>query len=209
MDRKSVFSVILCFFIVFLAGCAIKPLPPRKPPLHVVLLPPANSSNDAGAPEMLRKDLQRELLANGYVSMDLEDVDKGLKELGITDGGQLGYLDQKKLQEKFGTELMIYGEVTEFFTGTAVEIFPPGVVYKHEIKAKFRMVNVLSDKVIWQKEDGVLRKDPLDKKKENDNGLLGNLLTNVVKDAVHDKMEDLSKVLARRIADSMPSPYYY
>ena len=207
-------NIIKCFIAasILISGCSYKVVQrqPKKPPLHVAVLPMSNESNDAGSPEVIRKMFSTAVKKEGYVVLDQDTVDAKLKEMGITDGGQLNYMSQKDISAKLGVDILIYGNVIEFFQGTTFELLPPGLVYKREVKASFKMVDVPAGKIIWEREETVLQKDPLDKKgKKNDNGLLGNLFTNVVSDSIVSGVELLSKELVQRMAEHMPSPFYY
>ncbi|MFH1825562.1 MAG: GNA1162 family protein [Candidatus Firestonebacteria bacterium] len=211
--------IILLVIGVFLGGCTMKwvPPPPRKPPLQVAVLPMENLSNDVNGPPVVREAFNKAIARNGYITLDLEIIDKVLKEdFGVTDGGQLRIVDDKELARKLGVNILIYGEVVQFFQGTSFEVIPFGLVYKREVKVHFKMVNVETEKVIWEKEHCLSQKDPLGEKKnkkgkkdKEEGNFFGDLLGNVVADTVKSGLEIITDKLVEKMANNMPSPYYY
>jgi hypothetical protein len=205
--------IVILIIAVFLGSCTVKlvPPPPRKPPLHVAVLPMENLSNDVNGPSVVREAFNRAISHRGYITLDLEKIDKILKDdFGVTDGGQLRVVDEKELSKKLGVNILIYGEVVQFFQGTSFEIIPFGLVYKREVRAHFKMVDVETGKIIWEKEHGIVEKDPLgDKRGKKEGNFLGDLLGNVLADTVKSGLEIITEKLVDRIANDMPSPYYY
>lgn len=212
VTRKIV--AIFLISIIFTDGCTIKYVHiPRKPPLKVAVLPMENLSNDVNGPVVIRKSFNESIARKGYITMDLEEIDRILRDIGITDGGQIRAFDNKFISEKLGVNVLIFGEVVQYFQGTSLEIIPPGLVYKREVKAHFKMIDISTEKVMWENEHGLVTKDPLgrEKKKKDDteHTFFGDLVGNVLADTIKSGLEILSDKLAKQIADSMPLPYYY
>lgn len=80
----------------------------------VVVLPLDNLTNDLQGPLLLRQLMQMQLAAAGYRSESSDWIDKKLKELGITDGGQLPSRKPDELGAALQSDALLYAELTEF-----------------------------------------------------------------------------------------------
>ncbi|MBI2362005.1 MAG: hypothetical protein HYV15_01280, partial [Elusimicrobia bacterium] len=86
-----------------LTGCAGPGLRYAAPdlaarmPRTAALLPFDNESVNLRGPDLLRGLVSEALRARCWALADQDAVDETLKRLGVTEGGQLGALDPKKL----------------------------------------------------------------------------------------------------------------
>lgn len=102
---------------LLLAGCAVKPDYLRKPysaPPRVAVLPFANQTNSLEAPVLLQVLARQGLEKGGYAVIPAAEVAARLKEMGITDGGQLSSKKPADIAAALGATALFYGEVREF-----------------------------------------------------------------------------------------------
>lgn len=136
--------------ITFLTGCAAGPKFVAKDvsfPDRVAVLPFSNETNDVEGPETVRKVLIEMLSLKGYIPLPKEQVDETLmKELGITEGGQLGSTTAQELGKYLGVDALFYGNLLSFID------LPLGFVRKRTVKANFRLVDVQTGNLLWEDE---------------------------------------------------------
>ncbi|MBI4051069.1 MAG: DUF799 family lipoprotein, partial [Elusimicrobia bacterium] len=82
----------------------------------------------------------------GYSTKPLDQVDSVLKEMGITDGGQLSAFTPQQLGKKLGVDAVVYGELLEFTYKTT------GFLNIRQVKARFKMVDALTGETLWEAE---------------------------------------------------------
>lgn len=134
--NAAAFCPVLFLLAAHLAsGCS----PGRKevqktiPPFVIALLPFGNQSNDVEASRKVRIALFDEMRSRGFRLVELDGIDASLKELEISDGGQLGSVVLEKIREKISADLFCYGTVIEFGFKSAVALSQRKV----EIQLKF------------------------------------------------------------------------
>ncbi|OGR83627.1 MAG: hypothetical protein A2902_03190 [Elusimicrobia bacterium RIFCSPLOWO2_01_FULL_64_13] len=94
-SSKAVLYLGLAACVLTLDSCALlkfgrKGESKRGFPRRIAVLPTANLTNDVGAGVILRYFLERGLAGKGFVlTADSNDVDRRLRQIGITDGTQL------------------------------------------------------------------------------------------------------------------------
>lgn len=133
------------------AGCAgpdpVRFLSPRfleKAPSRVAVLPFDNESLDLAGPQSLRKMVDSGLRRLGFDTIGLEQVDVDLRELGITDGGQLRALAPKSIGEALGAGGLFYGVVEDF------AFFNVGFAVRRVVCLRLRLVLPGSGEVLWE-----------------------------------------------------------
>jgi len=83
-------------------------------PSKLVVLPFDNETSDLTGPELVRGMVAGRVGGAGYESPGLAAVDSTLKEMGITDGGQLGAVSTEALGRAFDTDGLLFGSLEEF-----------------------------------------------------------------------------------------------
>jgi len=81
--------------------------------MSLAVLPFANETTDLTAGELARLLFALGLQEKGYQVLDNETVDAKLRELGITDGGQLNSITENELTEALQVEGLVYGTLLE------------------------------------------------------------------------------------------------
>lgn len=157
MRQNKIWYVAIGLLVVVLAGgCALKPKYLAQdfiPPQSVALLPMHNLTNDMDGPEMVRQLMFEHLPQKGYNSIPLTQIDELLREIGISDGGQLRSKKPEELAEKLGVEALIYGDLLEF---GELNI---GFYQNKVVQASFKIVDASTGDVLWEDEKKVSRKE--------------------------------------------------
>lgn len=130
-----------------LAGCAATQPKVRHGtpfPVRIVLLPLDNQSLDLQGPLVVRNLLETYLAAAGISVADTRTVDEKLREIGISEGGQLGSATAQKLGEVLEVDALLYGEITEF---KSVNV---GVYASRIVEAKLWLVDARTGARLWE-----------------------------------------------------------
>lgn len=102
---------------LLLGGCSAKPDYLRKPysaPPRIAVLPFSNQTNNIEAPALLQILARQGLERGGYAVVPAAEVEAKLKDIGITDGGQLPSKKPEELAAALGASALFYGEVRDF-----------------------------------------------------------------------------------------------
>ncbi|MBU2572590.1 MAG: DUF799 family lipoprotein [Elusimicrobia bacterium] len=87
--------------------------PDFKEPMTVAVLPFENETTDLDAVGLYRQLFATALLEKGYKVIPTAEVDEKLREMGITQGGQLGAFKNADLQQKLDAEALVFGNLKE------------------------------------------------------------------------------------------------
>ncbi len=118
-----------------------------SPPETIAVLPMNNHTTDLDGPAIVRYWFdQRITEKKGYRTLPFEEVDSKLKELGITDGGQLGAVTLGQLGETLGVPAVVYGDLLNFDYKTT------GFLNVRKVKARFKMMDCKTGEVLWEGE---------------------------------------------------------
>ncbi len=157
--EKGRLTTVICYFpfVIFLliTGCAPKAkylIENYSPPQIIAILPFTNQSVDFDAPVIMRYLFNKRLSAVGYNTIPFEEIDTKLREMGITDAGQLPTTTLKKLGEKLNVDGLIYGDVIEFKYTTL------GFYYARTVQANFKLFDSKNEKLLWEDERKVSHK---------------------------------------------------
>lgn len=140
---------LLLFLVAALAGCAsrgrIVDLAGMRH--EIAILPMANETTNLDGPVILRNTLYQKLVNHGYGVLSLEETDSLLKELGVTDAGQLAAVPPEKITEKLQVRTLVYSNLLTFkpLRIAAIEV----------IKVKVRMWDIRSNTFFWETTQGV------------------------------------------------------
>lgn len=132
--------------IVLLVGCSTvsKRTQTLQSQSSIAILPFDNQSNHIEAPGKVRKALFDKLREREYRLVDLKKIDVQLKELGITDGGQLSAITHKQIGQKVPADLLCYGTVVEYGLKSAVAFT------QRKVEIKLKLVETKTGKVIFE-----------------------------------------------------------
>lgn len=146
---------VICALVLF-AGCSVHhhraPLyfDAKNPLKRVAVLPLKNDSNDVEGPNVVRKKMVQALEAKAYAVKGLKETDEILRDrMGITLGGQLSLTTARDLGETLGVEGLLYGTLMDFDELTT------GAYNVKKVRAKFQLVNAMTNEVVWQEGLGV------------------------------------------------------
>jgi len=102
---------------IFLVGCAgskyLKSDPTFKEPITIAVLPFENETMDLAAGELARLFFFLGMQEKGYKVLGYTETDSILKDLGITEGGQLPSISPEELHTKLGVEGLLYGTLID------------------------------------------------------------------------------------------------
>ncbi|MDI6786343.1 MAG: DUF799 family lipoprotein [bacterium] len=112
---KKILPVLLISFLL-ITGCAHKVVFMHENVAKitkVAVLPFANETNDLDGSAVFRKLFFDGLCRKGYIVLPLDQVDKKLNELGITQGGQLNSISQEELMKELDAPALVYGTLNK------------------------------------------------------------------------------------------------
>ena len=101
---------------------------------------------DVSPHELFRECFYNYFSFLGYVDLPLEDVDKKLKQAGLTDNKKILELSPEKLREILGVDAVIRGRVL------SANNFTGGIHAETSIKAKIDMFDIRTGEVLWETE---------------------------------------------------------
>ncbi|MFH1725505.1 MAG: GNA1162 family protein [Elusimicrobiota bacterium] len=117
---------------------------PARLPAGVAVLPFGNETVSMRGPELLRKMVSERVSAFGYRSPGLEEVDRLLREIGITDGGQLGAVAPDKVGRTLGVDGLLYGNVEDFVYQNV------GFFRRQLVRLRLKLVDAASGERLWE-----------------------------------------------------------
>jgi len=147
MEKRRFPLSRLPLIFLLLGACATAPQGPKHAsafPNKVALLPLNNGSLDVSAPELIRNLLDSDLSATSIDTVNTGVMDVKLRQLGITDGGQLRSVTPQKLGEALGAEGLLYGDIDEF-KGVNV-----GVYVNRVIDVRLKLVDAKTGQTLWE-----------------------------------------------------------
>ena len=132
------------FLALLMSACA-SPEKTSKAPLRdrVAILPFDNHSLDLEAGDKVRRVLREELLKRRYRIVSLKKIERKLRALGFTDGGQLRALPFSKLQKTIKADFYCYGEVLDYRLKSAV------LASERRVVLRLRFVEYSSGKTVY------------------------------------------------------------
>lgn len=183
-----------------LAACASKgPIVRHSEPFpsKFAVLPMSNLSVDLQGPMVVRNVLETRLAASAYDLANAQEVDDKLKQIGITDGGQLNATTPQKLGLLLGVDALLYGELVEFKNMNI------GVYANRVVEAKLKLVDAKTGQTIWETQKKYSEKKlGLDKDSIKDNlvsGYSGKILENIMKNPLRPETEMVVSKLLKEL----------
>lgn len=177
---------------------------------RIAVLPFDNCSNSMRAPEALRKAVTELLVSRGYEVVPADVTDAILREMGITQGGQVDSKTPRELAIRLGVSALVKGTVTDFRYVTL------GFGQSRIVGASVRILNPKGD-LIWGGYARISRDDQMrhtgDFGKDLLIGFVAQLLLKFVENALTtplypetaDCVAELGKTLPRA-PQSAPAP---
>lgn len=188
----------------FLASCAagesylVSPGLRAAPDARVVVLPFDNQSTDVTAPGMLREMAAERFAARGYAPADAGETDRKLREIGISDGGQLPSVSPADIAKLFGTDLLCYGTLEDFTFQNV------GFVVRKSVKLRLRIISAATGETLFEASgtgsDVKLHTNADDARTAFVEAAAGKLLQNMLKSPLRREAE----TAVRRIFDRLP-----
>ncbi len=116
MNIKVSHIYLLVFGIIMFTGCnaATKKIQIPHSQAVIAILPFDNQSTNIEASDKVRSAVYTELKERGYALVGLDTIDDTLKQLGISEGGQLKAVSAEKLRAGIQADLFCYGNVLDF-----------------------------------------------------------------------------------------------
>ncbi len=115
--KTPLFSLLIA--LLFLSGCAS--VPPKdytafrkSNPRSILVLPPANETNDVLAPYSLLTTITRPLSELGYYVVPIVMADQLLKENGLTIPAEMHQAPLQKLHDVFGSDAVLYITIEKY-----------------------------------------------------------------------------------------------
>ncbi len=205
---KAVFCACL---IALTAGCANTSV--KKPydytefkqnqPKSIVVLPPLNNSPDVRATYGFLSTVTYPLAEDGYYVFPVALVDQMFKENGLTQPADMQQAPIKKVAEIFGADAALYIAIEKY--GAIYTVLNSAVI----VTASAKLIDLKTGVTIWS---GAASASSDEGNNQNTGGLLGALISGVVKQALNnfgDKGHDLSFITSQRLLGVRPSGLLY
>lgn len=139
------------------SGCASRPKRTVSTQAVFAILPFSNQSVNVEAPERVRGALFQEMKKQGYRLIELETMEKPLKNIGISEGGQLSAVHLEALRQQIPADIFCYGDIKDFVFKSAV------AVSQRKVTLALKLVEASSGKIIFEGEEtGVTTKGGVD-----------------------------------------------
>ncbi|NLI09195.1 MAG: DUF799 family lipoprotein [Elusimicrobia bacterium] len=112
-------SAFLAFFLISCASAQKRPYFINEKfssvaETSVAVLPFDNESVDIDSEKYMRDEVIKKLVSFGYSPLTSSYVDEKLKEIGISDGGQLKAYKTSDLASKLSCRILIYGTIENY-----------------------------------------------------------------------------------------------
>jgi hypothetical protein len=185
--------------ILLLSACATAPVYLRHPapfPARVVLMPLENRANNLQAPILARHLLVRHLggLAG---SLPSAEIDRKLRALGITDGGQIPSVKPAILGATLAADALLEGEVRTF---SFVNV---GVWSRRKVEIDLRLVDAASGATLWTASDSESTNKIATNRRAIEENLAVGLATKLVEGALKSPLFPETDAVCRRLARSL------
>jgi len=178
-SRYSLYGAVLG--LALLGGCATK-APAydysafiRAKPVTLLVLPPVNESPEVNATPGVWAHATRPLAEAGYYVLPITLVDETFRQNGVTTANEVQEIPVQKLRDYFGADAAVYLKVRKYGTSYAV------VASETRVEVEAHIVDLRTGETLWQ---GSASASSAEQQQQNQGGLLGLLVTAVVKQIV-------------------------
>ncbi|MEQ6289609.1 DUF799 domain-containing protein [Vogesella sp. MAHUQ-64] len=209
MRFSTLQGLLALLAVVLLAtGCATpKPYDysayKQSRPKSVLILPPLNSSPEVKASYGMLAQLSHPLGEAGYYVYPVAVVDETFRQNGLSAAGDIHALPVAKLHDIFGADAALYVEVKKY--GATYTVFDSAVT----VAADARLVDLRSGQLLW---NGSAMASSAEQNNSNNGGLVGMLVTAVVKQIVHSLSDDsyqYAGIASQRLLTPRPNGLLY
>jgi hypothetical protein len=164
---------------------------------QMAVLPFANDSNNMGAAERAREMVFQRLARLGYPVLPLDETDRRLRDIGLSDGGQLRAFAPDKLAQAAGANLILAGTVREFKTTNV------GLYNLHHVALILRLTDE-TGRVLWEA-DGVGYREILFRPADAGKAFLGGLIESAVGKVTGSDLEEEMQTAVLTGLSSLPA----
>lgn len=176
---------LLACAAALLGGCATPPTfdytaYKGSRPQSILVLPPVNNSPDVNATFSVLAQVTHPLAEAGYYVMPVSLVAETFKQNGVTEPAEMHAIDRAKLREIFGADAALYLTVTKY--GTTYMVFDSAAV----VSASAKLVDLKTGQELWS---GSATASSSEQNNNNQGGLVGLLVTAVVKQIMHNVVD--------------------
>lgn len=146
---KTIIRMGAIMFIAMLAGCAATnnnvdyTAFRESKPASILVLPPLNSSVEAGASPAVLAQATLPLAESGYYVLPVAVVDETFRQNGMFTSDDIHALSASKLYEIFGADTALYIDVKKY--GSSYAILSSSVV----VEVEASLVDLRSGVVLW------------------------------------------------------------
>jgi len=178
MSMTTIFRLITITVVALLAGCAATNNVDytafrESKPASILVLPPMNSSVEAGASAAVLAQATLPLAESGYYVLPVAVVDETFRQNGLFTAGDIHALAPSKLHDIFGADAALYLDVKKY--GSSYAILSSSVVV--EIDAT--LIDLRSGAKLWEGKKSVAETSG------SSGGLIGMLVQAVVNQIVN------------------------
>lgn len=145
MNRGAI--TLLCAVLTGCAGTGLRYAAAdlrSRLPAKTAVLPFDNESVNMRGAGQVRGLVEEALGGRGWALADRRAVDETLQRLGVSDGGQLGALDPKRLGAELGVSGLIYGTLEEFTFQNV------GFVRRRVVRLSLKLVEASTGERLWE-----------------------------------------------------------
>ena len=176
---------LLACAAALLGGCATPPTfdytaYKSSRPQSILVLPPVNNSPDVNATFSVLAQVTHPLAESGYYVMPVSLVAETFKQNGVTEPAEMHAIDRAKLHEIFGADAALYLTVTKY--GSTYMVFDSAAV----VSASAKLVDLKTGQELWS---GSATASSSEQNNNNQGGLVGLLVTAVVKQIMHSVVD--------------------
>lgn len=194
--------IIFLILIVILFACGPKAKFVKMdnlwtPPKNVAVLPFENFSNDTEGPNLVRLLFIQQLINKGFNPQNFEETDKILRDLGITDGGQLNSISSIELVKNLGVDGLFYGKLLNFKYSVGI------LKTTRNVKLNVKLIDGWRNDLYWESEQ------EHDESKSRLGAIMSLNLKEIAEDAIKDIGKDLLvKGLSQALKGMLGHPLY-
>ncbi|RTZ39311.1 hypothetical protein EKL30_17950 [Candidimonas sp. SYP-B2681] len=176
---KTIIRMAAVMVVAMLAGCAAQNQNVdysafrESKPASILVLPPLNSSVEAGASAAVLAQSTFPLAESGYYVLPVAVVDETFKQNGLYTAGDIHALAPSKLREIFGADAALYIDVKRY--GSSYVVFSSSVV----VEVEAVLVDLRSGNKLWEGKKAVAETSG------SSGGLIGMLVQAVVSQIVN------------------------
>jgi hypothetical protein len=175
----------------------------QSKPRSILVLPPLNNSPDIRATYSFLSTVTKPLAEAGYYVFPVALVDQTFRENGLLNPGEMHQAPPDKLKEIFGADATLYITVTQY--GSSYRILSSEV----RVSASAKLVDNRNGQLLWE---GMASASDSEEGNNNSNGLVGALLTALIRQVVSnvgDPGHAVSQRTSDRLLEAKPNGLLY